>query len=317
VTLNVTLNVVVRLCGSSGTGTGTGTGSGTGSTTSPQLDIPPRQQWENDGGYCGETSIQAIGLYYGAWISQQVARTVAGGEFLIGVNDETALVALHLAHTTWDTGAPRLQFESFLAWIKGHLQQGVPVVYGIYLTDGIDDPDYDHIVPATGITAASASGYNAADVLTSSDNFGDRITRSVAGMSGTRRSCASSSTQGGCVPRDVDYGVAITGIVDTDHATLPVRIKVPTNREPNVSQGQAAVAMTASVTVGGLTAGHDYALLRYDDYTAVPTAGTAAAFLASRFSHRVDFTATDAPWTYADPTSFLSSGAVYYRCVPR
>lgn len=308
--------------GNGGDGGNDGSGSAgsdadSGSGPSPQLDIPPRQQWENDGGYCGETSIQAVGLYYGAWISQQVARTVAGGELLIGVNDDKALDALHLAHTTWDTASAQPQFESFMAWVKSHLEQRVPVVYAIYLTDGINDPDYDHIVPAMGITAASASGYSAADTLISSDNFGDRIERSIGGLSATRRSCASSSTQGGCVPRDVDYGFAITGISDARSATLPVRIKVPVDREPNVSVGEAAVQLTASVTVSGLQSGHNYALLRYDDYTKVPTDAAAADFLTSSYSHRVDFTATGAEWTYADPVNFVSSGATYYRCVPR
>jgi hypothetical protein len=308
---------------SGGNGTGSSGGSGSGSDsepssgTSPQLDIPARQQWENDGGYCGETSIQAIGLYYGAWISQKVVRTVAGGELLIGVNEETALGALHLAHTTWNTAAPRPQFESFIAWTKSHLEQRVPVVYAIYLTDGIDDPDYDHIVPATGISAASASGYTATDTLISSDNFGHRIERSVGGLAGTRSSCTSSSTQGGCVPRDVDYGVAITGITDARGATLPLRIKVPVDHEPNVSLGEAAIPLTASINVSALQPGHNYALLRYDDYTKVPTDATAAAFLASSYTHRVDFTADGPQWTYADPVSFPSSGATYYRCVPR
>jgi len=303
--------------GTGSSGDSTGSGSGSSSDISPHLDIPPRQQWENDGGYCGETSIQAIGLYHGAWISQRVVRTVAGGELLIGVNEETSLNALHLAHTTWNTAAARPQFESFVAWTKGHLEQRVPVVYAIYLTDGINDPDYDHIVPATGITAASASGYAAADTLISSDNFGHRIERSVGGMAGTRSSCTSSSTQGGCVPRDVDYGVAISGITDTRSATLPVRIKVPVDHEPNVSIGEAAIPLTASVTVSALQPGHNYALLRYDDYTKVPTDATAAGFLASSYSHRVDFTADGPQWTYADPVSFPSSGATYYRCVPR
>jgi hypothetical protein len=304
--------------GGSGSGSGSGgSGSDPGSGTSAQLDIPPRQQWENDGGYCGETSIQAIGLYYGAWISQKVVRAVAGGELLIGVNEEAALGALHLAHTTWDTAAPEPQFESFVAWTKSHLEQRVPVIYAIYLTDGIDDPDYDHIVPAMGITAASASGYAAADTLISSDNFGDRIERSVGGLAGTRASCASSSTQGGCVPRDVDYGVAITGITDARTATLPLRIKVPVDHEPNVSVGESASPLTASVEVSALQPGHNYALLRYDDYTKVPTSATAADFLASSYSHRVDFTADGPAWTYADPVSFPSSGATYYRCVPR
>lgn len=304
--------------GSSGGSSGSaGSGADPGSGTSPQLDIPPRQQWENADGYCGETSIQAIALYYGAWISQQVVRTVAGGELLIGVNEETALGALHLAHATWDTSAPQPQFEGFMAWTKSQLEQRIPVVYAIYLTDGIDDPDYDHIVPAMGITATSASGYSAADTLISSDNFGDRIERPVGGLVGTRSSCKSSSTQGGCVPRDVDYGFAITGITDARSATLPVRIEVPLDHEPNVSVGEAATQMTASVHVSGLQAGHDYALLRYDDYTKVPTDAAAADFLTSSYSHRVDFTADGPQWNYADPISFPSSGTTYYRCVAR
>ncbi len=28
------------------------------------LDIPPRLQWENDHGYCGETAIQSFGMYF-------------------------------------------------------------------------------------------------------------------------------------------------------------------------------------------------------------------------------------------------------------
>ena len=27
------------------------------------LDIPPRLQWENNDGYCGETAIQSFGMY--------------------------------------------------------------------------------------------------------------------------------------------------------------------------------------------------------------------------------------------------------------
>jgi hypothetical protein len=28
------------------------------------LDIPPRLQWKNDSGYCGETAVQSIGMSY-------------------------------------------------------------------------------------------------------------------------------------------------------------------------------------------------------------------------------------------------------------
>jgi hypothetical protein len=44
-----------------------------------QLDMPPRFQWSNAGGYCGETSLQMALLYNGAWVSQYVARAAGGG----------------------------------------------------------------------------------------------------------------------------------------------------------------------------------------------------------------------------------------------
>lgn len=28
------------------------------------LDIPPRLQWDNGNGYCGETSLQSIGIFF-------------------------------------------------------------------------------------------------------------------------------------------------------------------------------------------------------------------------------------------------------------
>lgn len=47
--------------------------------TCVQLDMPPRFQWSENAGYCGETSVQMAALYYGAWISQYVARAQGGG----------------------------------------------------------------------------------------------------------------------------------------------------------------------------------------------------------------------------------------------
>lgn len=58
------------------------------------LPIPPRLQWDNDGGYCGQTSIQCCSLYYGNYISQSMARAAAGSEVLVGQNAEAALEKL-------------------------------------------------------------------------------------------------------------------------------------------------------------------------------------------------------------------------------
>jgi hypothetical protein len=286
-------------------------------TAAGPLDIPSRQQWPNAGGYCGETSIQSIGLFFGAWISEEVVRSVAGGELLLGSNDTQALSTLHFSYSEWNNQAAQPQFQSFMAWLKGNLAKGIPCIFAAYVTDGNNDPDYDHIMPAIGVQYDNPLGYDPNDVLVFNDNFGGRLARPAGGLAGTRASCALDTVHGGCIPLSVDYGVAVTGMVDLAHATLPVSITVAGSSEPNVSLGQAASAMNATVTVSGLTPGASYALLRYDDFTRVPTDGTAAQFLASPYSHRQDFTASSPQWVFVDPSSFPSDGATYYRCVPR
>src|SRR5262249_22016680 len=195
-------------------------------TTSRLLPSPPRQQWENADGFCGEMSIQSIALYNGAWISEQVVRTVAGGELLLGVNEQRALSALHFDYTEWNSNAPQPQATNFLAWMKTQLQQGVPVIYAVYLTDRNNDPDYDHIVPAIGIDAMTFGDYVATDRLTSNNNFDAQIVTSLGSLSATRQGCGKDLAHGGCVPRNVDYGVAVSGITDMQHVTLPVTMTV-------------------------------------------------------------------------------------------
>jgi hypothetical protein len=227
----------------------------------------------------------------------------------------TALDALHLDHAQYG-GPVAPQFQDFMLWIKTKLTLGVPVIFTVYLS-GSSDPDYDHIMPATGIASSNLPAYDATDVLTFDNNFGLQLMHAVGTMSGTRASCAAGLSEGGCVPQDVDYGTAVNGITDTQHATLPTTATVAQSSEPNVSQGAAPSQMNATVTVSGLQPGRGYALLRYDDYTKVPTNVSPAGFLASAYTHRTDFTATAAQWTQLDATPFVSSGVAYYRCVPR
>jgi hypothetical protein len=285
--------------------------------TSIQLPIPPRTQWNNADGYCGETSIQSIALYYGTWVSEDVVRTLAGGELLIGVNGPQALTALHLDFTEWNNAQAQPQFQSFMLWMKTYLLQGSPSFFGAYLTDGNDDPDYDHIMPATGVVTANPAAYDPNDVLTWNDNFGDQITRGASAIVATRASCAFSSVQGGCIPQNVDYGIAVTGVVDPQHVTLPVRLAVAQSSEPNVSLGDPPIQMTGNVTVSGLAAGSNYSLLRYDDTTQVPTNATAAQYLSSSSTYRMDFTASGSQWAHTDPNTFTSGGSTTYRCVAR
>jgi hypothetical protein len=262
-------------------------------------------------------SIQSIGLYYGAWISQKVVRDLAGGELLLGMNEKQALDALHFEYSTWDSSRAAPQFEPFMVWLKSALGTGAPAIVGIYHTDGENDSDYDHIVPVTGVRAGQFARFDGADTLVVLDNYGDRIERRADSLAATRASCAFASTGGGCIPRDVDYGVAVTGFVDKKHATLPVFGRSAETSEPNVSIGEKAGTVTLHLRASGLTAGANYALLRYDDRTKVPTDATPAEFLASAYDARVDFTATGAEWNFDETKPVPSDGTAYYRCVPR
>lgn len=279
------------------------------------LGIPPRHQWENGHGYCGETSVQSIGLHFGAWISQQIVRDAGGGEFLLAVNDAKALKALHFDFVSWDyKNQSTPQFDDFAVWTKSHLVQNHPVIVALYVTDGDNDPDYDHIVPAVGVDYSRLSSYDASDTLIFNDDFNDRIQRTFGNLVATRSSCAYDTLSGGCIPKKYDYGTAVSGITDKQKVSLPVAMAVDRSDEPNVSTGEAPAPIHATITVSGLTAGKKYALLRFDDTDDLPTTGSASDFLKSKYGIRVDFTAGGPNWTYAD--SFMSDGVAYYRAVP-
>ena len=41
------------------------------------IDVPPRRQWNENSGYCGETSFISAGMYFGQYCSQFTARSIA------------------------------------------------------------------------------------------------------------------------------------------------------------------------------------------------------------------------------------------------
>ena len=284
------------------------------------LPIAPRLQWNTGHGYCGETSIQAIGLYYGAWISQQKVREAGGSEILLGVNIDVALHALGFAFSSWDPQSSQTpQFHAFALWMKQHLLTGAPVIFGQYLADGEGDDDYDHIVPASGIKLASAAEpdqYNAHDELVFANNFRrQNFTLAMGRLPTTRASCKKGLDQGGCIPQNTDFGVAIHGFVDQKRVTRPVSLTVDAWDEPNVAAGEAPRRMHATLIASALAKGQSYVLLRFDDARKVPVDGDAAEFLAADFVERIDFTAEGQSWTFHDPTAFGSNEMLYYRIV--
>ena len=50
---------------------------------SVMLDMPPRLMWGWEpkvSGYCGSASVQADGVYYGNWLTEDAIRGTSGGE---------------------------------------------------------------------------------------------------------------------------------------------------------------------------------------------------------------------------------------------
>jgi hypothetical protein len=212
-------------------------------------------------------------------------------------------------------------------WMRDRLRAGVPVIFGEFLSDAGGDPDYDHIVPAVGASSAAATSSNYLTFFNLYDAA--PLVLKFSRLNATRRGCARSLQSGGCIPSNVDYGVAVTGVADANKVTLPVRLDVDRRDEPNTSPvnkrdpdeyrtaPQPAAQLRGSVTVSGLTPKASYRLMRYASAAAVPTKGSAAAFLASAYTASVDFVAAGAEWRYADPVPFLSSSTTFYRCVRR
>lgn len=279
------------------------------------LAIPPRQQWDENGGYCGETSIQSVALSFGTYASQYRIRAFINpdqqAQLLIGVNEQIALRALRLTFDQWNFNQPTPQAKNYLAWVKQKIQAGAPVIGTLYIR-GMADPDYDHIVAMIGFRSSRDSkAYHPGDVLLFNDHFATApLSRTFATLAATRRNANARSFLY-AIPRRIDYGCAVTGIVDTLHETVPVRLQVDRSWEPDLIAGAQPVIMHATMSVQSLVPGKTYSLLRYDDPAVVPDSG----FLANGgYAWARTFTATAATQTFTD--QFLSNAVVTYRCVP-
>ncbi len=277
-------------------------------------DIPPRTQWDDNNGYCGECSIQSIALFFGTYISQYRAREIIDPtqqqDVWVPENSGPIFDALRLNYQVWNSGLPTPQYQAYLIWAKAHLQQGHPVIIDVFV-NGESSPDYDHIMPATGFTSTSTNTYIASDTLVFNDNYDSTpYTRTFGSLWDTRSMNGNGATYEYCIPRDTDYGCAVTGVKDTTGTLLPLSLKLNRWDEPNLIQGKSPATLTATIRVRSLTTGSSYALLRYNTYSAVPTSG----YLTSAYSTKTVFTATNTSHNLTD--TFLSDKIVIYRCVP-
>jgi hypothetical protein len=311
-------------------------------------DLPPRYQWNSNYGYCGEVSMISAGLYYGQYLSQYDARTLDGSglpqnryrsQLLVGVNAATAAANMHLSAVPSDARTGN-NSEQFLAWVKSYVVVGDPAIIGIYMNQylfyGDKNPnagsDYDHIVPVIGISSnhpLTDTQYYGTDVITFNDNgewtgtpngqpkyvfsyeFGPfQKTRQQANSpTGTIYSLPDKTT---------DYGIAITGIIDEDHETVPVRVATNVNYErPAIKNGSntrpTPMPLTLTITVSGLNPGTTYNLYRYDSMANVPN--TAFNAHASQAYEHWTITISSGS-TYTMSENIMSDDVAAYRAVP-
>ena len=310
--------------------------------------LPARIQWNANYGYCGETAFVSAGLHYGQYISQYDARAIASknarqslesSQLLLGVNDVAAAKAMHLNATAFNT-AKQPTSRAFLTWVKSNVVAGSPVVIGVFANQSrfygtanlnAGDTEYDHIVTVTGITSTrSLTGptiYYADDVLTFNDgglwtgtNGQPQNSFSYPfGTFATTRQRANSRT--GAVyslKSGADYGIAITGIIDLNRDTVPVRLTTSVNAEtPTMVDGSntrpAPKPVTLTITVSSLKPGTTYNLYRYSSMANVPdsTFNANAAKAAQKWTITIPSGST-----YTMTQTINSNEIAVYRAVP-
>jgi hypothetical protein len=304
-------------------------------------DIPPRLQWEHNYGYCGEVSMISAGLYYGQYASQYTARALASNEtpqnrersqLLVGVNAAHAAARMHLAATVWNTANER-NTDAFLAWVKKNVLLDRPVIIGVYNNEyrlyhntnpHSGDSEYDHVVPVVGVTSVGP-GYNPRDTITFSDNglWGPPtpylFTYRFASFQRDRVQANAKNGPLYSLANDGrNYGIAITGVLDRDRETVPVRVATSVNYEKPAIGKQSNVRpkpmpLVLTVTVWNLRPGTAYVLYRYDRFSSVPDGRFNAG--AARASQRWAFRAGPSG-QYVVTQRIMSDDVAVYRAVP-
>jgi len=310
------------------------------------LPVQSRQQWINKDGYCGSVSVQASAMAYGMWISQDQVRRAAGGKDVPGGGLEIyyrnivpAFSTLKLTHEDWDyQRESQPQYKNYFKWLKRQLVAGHPVtwmiltkhnheslgagafshiepVWGIFSNHSLDDDTvYDDDVVVHGAdywanaTVEGPALYRRIDSLDDDEN--------MAGNCGKAIGVFGKNEFYPCVMRDVAYGYALTGFVETGGTrSVPLSLLVDHFDEPEYpwTSSTPAAQLRGTVTVQGpLEVGATYTILRWDNFRNVPTDGL---YLSSKYDFSYDFVAQESTHVFKDPETFASSGTTYYRCV--
>lgn len=312
-----------------------------------QNNLPPRLEWNGNFGYCGETSLISAGLYYGQYVSQYKVRAIASkntpqyfkkSQLLLGVNDHYAASQMHLNSTEWNTDSEK-NTPQFLAWVKKNVLLGYPVAIGVYTNEylfyGIKNPydgdaDYDHIVLVTGISSNhsfSNSNYYGNDKIIFSDHglWDDDCSKppyifqySFNGFQANRKQAnAKNGTIYSLANNGSNYGLAVTGVMDKNGDTLPVRIDTNVNYEkPAIVNGSSIppdpMLLQLNVTVSNLEPHVQYQLYRYDNFADVPDSNFNAKASQAAQSWHIQITSGN---TFVMTQEIMSDEIAVYRCV--
>ena len=263
------------------------------------LDVPPRLQYDEAGGYCGELSLQQLMLPFGAWLPQQYARDAGDGELLLGVNYKQAMDAMKIKYTTW---AGSGGYSAFIAWAKKQLmvnpRSGVVTV--VYIK-GLPDRQYDHIMPIVGVDTSSPPTsyvYAAADVFFTNSGYSTTvIKRTASDWSCPYRTKKDGMATAGCVPSGTQWGHSITGAKYTGIGPAIALSRLSRADEPG-PPGAQGVSMGATLKVTGLKVGGSYKVYKITDVARVPSGPTAVGTLSAG-DLLMNFTATAAEWNKA------------------
>lgn len=316
------------------------------STSAWKNNIPPRLQWMENFGYCGEVSVIIAGLYYGQYISQYTARAIASpnipqnfskSQLMLGVNALSAATKMHLNATAWDTDDEQ-NTPQFLSWVKQNVLEGYPVIIGVFTNEFLfygktnpsaGDSEFDHIVPVYGIGSNHSLkdySYYSDDVIYFSDNglwgsathppylfnYPFALFQSNRKQANKKNGAIYSLSNNGN-----NYGLVLTGVMDLHGDTLPVRVDTNLNYEkPEIKEGTSIpplpMPLTLTITVSNLEPHFPYILYRYNDFDLVPNSNFNAQSANASEKWNIQITAGS---TFVMTEEIQSNDIAVYRAV--
>lgn len=315
--------------------------------------IVPRLQWNENSGYCGETSFICAGMNLGQYCSQFTARSIASpgipqrearSQLLLGVNEVEAARRMRLKGFPFDSDN-ETSTPAYLAWVKENTLAGRTVIIGVF-NNGIrlgewtgrsdGDPQYDHIGTILAIASrhsfqTDAGVYYSDDILTFDDNglygptIGDpptgyqfRYSYHFGPFQGTREQ--ANQPNGPLYMerfRPKNFAYAVEGVLDDDGTTIPVRLTASLDHEPEIGHhsddAPVAVPLTLTATVTLPDPTQTYNLYQYDRFDLVPTSGFNAA---AANAQRTWLIPPNSGSTFVVEVNVMTDSTVVFRAVP-